>query len=138
MMKKKIASRTRNMNIALTEEEYDLLQKKFKETIFQTFSEYIRSVLFNKRIVTTCRNRSFDDFLSIAAPMKSQLDAAGRHFAQAVRHLRHLPPDHATTATLTTLLKSEFELRQHIDAIKALFLKIYDHVCYDQTLRRNG
>ncbi|HEX3934581.1 MAG TPA: hypothetical protein VHW43_07860 [Puia sp.] len=137
-MKKKQAERTRHMNIALTPEEYDLLQAKFRSTTFREFSSYVRSVLFNTPVITRYHNCSLDEFVILSGGVQGQLDAIRRSFTRAVNDLQKRPPTQEITDTLTILLSAQFEVTANINEIKTFFLKIYEHARNDQTLRGNG
>ena len=138
MKRKKQAQRTRSMNIALTPEEYDILQTKFKSTTFKVFSYFIRAVLFNTPVVTRYHNCSLDEFVVLAGGVEGQLDAIRRSFARAVKDLQQRPHTQEITDTLTILLSAQFEITANINEIKTFLLKIYEHARQDQTLRGNG
>lgn len=138
MKRKKQAQRTRSMNIALTQEEYDILQAKFKSTTFRVFSYYIRAVVFNTPVITRYHNCSLDEFVVLAGGVEGQLDAIRRSFTRAVKDLQGRPHTQEITDTLTILLSAQFELTATINEIKTLFLKIYEHARHDQTLRGDG
>lgn len=138
MKKKKQAQRTRNMNIALTPEEYVQLQANFKTTTFRAFSDYIRAVLFNTPVIIRYHNCSLDEFVVLAGEVQGQLDAIRRNFSRAAKILQELPPGQEITDSLTVLLSAQFEVTANINEIKTFLLKIYEHARHDKTLRGNG
>src|SRR5580698_10441930 len=125
-MRKK-AERTRHMNIALTPEEYDLLQTRFKATTFHVFSDYIRSVLFSTPVIVRYHNCSLDGFVTLAGGVQGQLDAIRRKFTQAIEALQN----QNSTETHAVLLSAQTETTAQIREIKQFFLKIYEHVRHD-------
>lgn len=134
----KQAVRVRQMNVALTVEEYDSLQSKCKATTFNVFSDYIRACLFQTPVIYKYHNCSLDKFVMLTGDLQGPLDAVRRDFSRAVKSLRELPPSDPVNATLAILLSTQFEIAQHIAGIKSIFLKLYENASHDQILRGDG
>ncbi|MFT4152889.1 plasmid mobilization protein [Parafilimonas sp.] len=89
-MEKENANRTRIIGLRLTPAEYVKIEKKWKATTCRKLSEYVRHSLFDKPIVTTYRNRSQDDAMAELTKLRSELNAIGNNFNQAVKKLHTL------------------------------------------------
>ncbi|MCT1523865.1 plasmid mobilization protein [Sphingobacterium hotanense] len=89
-MEKENANRTRIIGLRLTPKEYAKIEKKWRASTCRKLSEYVRRSLFEKPIVTTYRNRSLDDFMTEMIRLRSELNAVGNNFNQAVKKLHTL------------------------------------------------
>lgn len=74
----------------LTPDEYAKLERKWKLSTCHKLSDYIRRILFDKPIVTTFRNRSFDDLMTEMIKLRNELNNIGNNFNQAVKRLHTL------------------------------------------------
>jgi hypothetical protein len=75
----------------LTIEEYDKMEAKLKTTTSRKLSEYMRNVLFEKKITVFTRNKSMDDFMAELIRLRTELNAVGNNFNQVVKKLHALP-----------------------------------------------
>ncbi len=80
--------------IRLNQEEYDELQRLFKNTTCHQLSDYTRRIVLARPVNVKYRNASLDDFLTDMLAMKRELSAIGNNFNQSVHKLHmldHLP-----------------------------------------------
>ena len=89
-MQRKNSNRTRIIGLRLTFDEYRKIEKKWKASTCRKLSEYVRRSLFEKPIVTTYRNSSQDDLMAELTRLRSELNAVGNNFNQAVKKLHTL------------------------------------------------
>ena len=86
-MKEKKNNRSRLVGVRFKQEEYRLLHDKYKTTTCRQLSEYIRRVLFDKKITVFSRNKSMDDFMTELIVLRKELAAIGNNLNQAVKTL---------------------------------------------------
>ena len=86
-MKEKRINRSRLVGLRFTPEEYRLLHDKYKATTCRQLSEYIRRILFDKKITVFTRNQSMDDFMTELIVLRKELGAIGNNLNQAVKKL---------------------------------------------------
>jgi len=91
-MEEKDTNKTKWLHVRLSEDEYNKLQKQFKDTTCRKMSEYIRKKLFDKHLVLYYRNRSLDDLMAEVIPLRKSLFAISNNFNQAVRKLNSMRP----------------------------------------------
>ena len=89
-MKPANPNRSRIIGLRLTPKEYEQIEKKFKASTCRQLSEYVRRSLFNKPIVTTYRNQSFDDAMTEMMKLRNELKSIGNNINQAVKKLHTL------------------------------------------------
>ena len=66
----KTENRKRIVGIRFTAKEYELIEKKWKDSACRKLSEYVRKIIFNKPIVATYRNKSLDDLMTEMIQLK--------------------------------------------------------------------
>jgi len=86
MTEKKI-NRSRLVGLRLQPEEYRLLHDKSKATTCRALSEYIRRILFDKKITIFTRDQSMDDFMTELIVLRKELGAIGNNLNQSVKKL---------------------------------------------------
>jgi hypothetical protein len=98
-------------------EEYDQIHALFSSSACRKLSEYARKVLLHKPVYIKYRNQSADDFLREMLQLKSELNAIGNNFNQAVKKLHTLDYDYEIKKWTTDneLIKAKF--LQHTDQI---------------------
>jgi len=84
------SNRTRIIGLRLSPQEYAKIQKKWKASTCRKLSEYVRRSLFEKPIVTTYRNSSLDELMGELTKLRTELNAIGNNFNQAVKRLHTL------------------------------------------------
>ena len=88
-MNDKRGNRTRVVTLRLTTKEYEKLQASFKTTTCRKLSDYMRSVLLDRKLTVFTRNKSMDDFMAELIILRNELKAIGNNFNQAV-HTLHI------------------------------------------------
>jgi hypothetical protein len=73
------------IHLQVTEDEYTKLQNAFRETTCRIFSDYLRTVLLYQPITVYCRNRTADEFVTVALQLKNEMIGIRRNFSQVVR-----------------------------------------------------
>ncbi|MGF7082795.1 plasmid mobilization protein [Mucilaginibacter sp. UYCu711] len=85
--------RYRIIGLRLTGEEFGKLESGWKKSTVGKLSEYVRRVLFGKRITVYSRNQSTDELIAELIVVRRELHAIGVNFNQAVHRLNML--DHS-------------------------------------------
>lgn len=83
-------NRTRLVGLRLTEEEFNKLDGWRSQSTTPEISEFIRRVLFKKPIAVNQRNQSLDDFMAELMQLRTELNAIGNNFNQAVKRLHQM------------------------------------------------
>lgn len=86
-MEKEKSNRVRIIGLRLSEIEYSDLERSWKTSTSRKLSDYIRKCIFRKKIVTTYRNRSLDEFMEEMILLRKELNAIGNNFNQSVKRL---------------------------------------------------
>lgn len=123
-MEQEQTNRSRIIGLRLTPREYELVEKKWKASTCRKLSDYVRRSIFEKPIVTTYRNQSFDDFMAEAIKLRNELNGIGNNFNQAVKKLHTL---HQIPEFRDWLISYELEkkvLLNKVDEIKNHIQKI--------------
>ena len=89
-MKENKSLRSRWLTIRLSIEEESKLLSLQTKTTTKSLSEYARNVLLKEPVTILYRNGSADDFLFHMLALKSELNAIGNNFNQAVHKLHTL------------------------------------------------
>ncbi|MFH7010102.1 plasmid mobilization protein [Flavobacterium plurextorum] len=90
MMKRENSNRIRIVGLRLTPLEYAELEKRFRSSTCRKLSDHIRRHLFNKPIVTTYRNASFDDYIEETMTLNSELNSIGSNVNQIAKKMNSL------------------------------------------------
>src|SRR5450631_4159220 len=125
MEPKKHSVRSKNMQIRLLPEEYEKLQTKFSTSIHHAFSQYVRDMLLQEPITVYSRNKSLDEFLSVAIALKNELNAIGKDFNQAVKRLEILQDSDDLSDSLQYYQAAQFSVQQKIEDIKSTLIKFH-------------
>ena len=86
-MAKQEDTRIQWKNLRFKPEEYQLLEKRFRKTTFRKLSEYMRSVLLEKPVTVTYRDKAMDDVLEELILLRQELNAIGNNLNQAMRSI---------------------------------------------------
>jgi hypothetical protein len=89
-MKEEKMNRTRIMSLRLTTEEYEKIEAKCKTTTCRKLSDYMRNMLLEKKVTMLTRNKSMDDFMAELILLRSELNAIGNNYTQAVKKLHFI------------------------------------------------
>jgi len=123
-MEQEQTNRSRIIGLRLTPKEYEQVEKKWKASTCRKLSDYVRRIIFEKPIVATYRNQSFDDFMTEAIKLRNELNGIGNNFNQAVKKLHTL---HQIPEFRDWLINYELEkkvLMNKMDEIKNHIQKI--------------
>jgi len=88
-MKEK-SHRNRVVGLRFTPQEFERLDGWRKQSTTPELSEFIRRALFHKPITFQQRNQSLDDFMAEMMQLRTELNAIGNNFNQAVKKLHTL------------------------------------------------
>ena len=107
-------------------EEYERIQKLCKATTSRKLSEYVRKVLLNKPVTMNHRNQSVDEILSELIEIRSELNAIGNNYNQAVRKLHTL--ENSTEIKTWLLLNEPIRQRfmNRVEQIKERMNQLYE------------
>ena len=86
-MKRENSNRTRIVGLRLTPLEYTELEKRFRASTCRKLSDHIRRHLFNRPIVTTYRNASFDDYIEETMELNNELNSIGNNINQIAKKM---------------------------------------------------
>ena len=76
MEKKKAVRKGKRVAINFRTDEYQRLHEQFRGSACVSFSEYVRTILANRRIIFKKRNESIEQFLETAIDLKNDLHTA--------------------------------------------------------------
>jgi MobC-like protein len=111
-------NRTRLIGLRLTEEEYGKLDGWRSQSTTPDISEFIRRALFKKPITVHQRNQSLDDFMVELMQLRSELNAIGNNFNQAVKQLHQLKDVSRVGEWAERYAKDQEVLLERVGAIK--------------------
>jgi hypothetical protein len=126
VMANKSTNRSRLVTLRLTPKEYQILSNRFKGTTCRKLSDYMRKVLLEQKLTMYTRNQSLDDFMTEMILLRSELNAIGNNFNQAVHRLHTLDkiPEFVIWIKANELQKKE--LLAKVEQIKLRIEKISD------------
>ena len=75
------------LKVRLKPSEYEAMEKRFKQTTFQSLSEFGRAMLLGKPPTVLYRDRSMDDILEELAQLRRELNGIGNNLNQAMRNI---------------------------------------------------
>src|SRR5579863_9734190 len=81
------SKRQKLIHLRVTEDEYTKLQDAFRGTTCRIFSDYLRTVLLHQPITVYYRNRTADEFVTVAIQLKNEMNGIGKNFNQVVRKI---------------------------------------------------
>src|SRR5690606_5710782 len=120
-MENENSNRTRRMIFRLTPQEYAKIERGCQASTCTKLSDYLRHCLFQRPVVTIYRNGSADDFVKATSRLRSEPNASGNNFNQAVRRLHALAQAGDFKTSLMafevqkrTLLNKVEEIKNHI------------------------
>jgi len=119
-------NKTEWLHLRLTFDEKSKIEKAFKKTTCRKLSDYARKILLGKPVVATYRNQSLDDLMAELIKLRSELNAIGNNFNQAVRKLHLL---NQTGQLQTWIIRYEADnerLLQSTQSIERLINKMAD------------
>lgn len=116
--------RTRRITLRLTPGEYELLERKWKETTCRKLSGYLRSVIFGEPVVKVYRNRSMDDLIGELTRLRRELNHVGHNFNQVTKKLHTIDEATALKAWLISYEVQRKTLFSKMDSINQQVAKI--------------
>ncbi|AEV97460.1 mobilization protein [Niastella koreensis] len=119
-------NRTRKVTIRLTPEEYEQLSNRYKKTTCRKLSDYVRNLLFQGKVTILTRDQSMDAFMAELILMKSELNAVGNNFNQAVRKLNAMQHYPELKIWLLTHTQMAQDVVKKVDTIKINIAKFSD------------
>lgn len=119
-------NRTRKVTIRLTPEEYEQLNNRFKKTTCRKLSDYVRNLLFQGKVTILTRDQSMDAFMAELILLKSELNAVGNNFNQAVRKLNAMQHYPELKIWLLTHTQMAQDVVKKVDTIKINIAKFSD------------
>ena len=125
-MENENSNRTRIIGLRLTPDEYAKIEKKWKASTCRKLSDYVRRSVFERPIVTTYRSSSQDDLMAELTRLRSELNAVGNNFNQAVKKLHTL---HQIAEFKSWLIAYEVErkiLNNKVDEVRNNIKKILE------------
>lgn len=102
-------NRSKILLTRLQPEEFSTLECRFKKTRFQTMSEYVRALLFDKPITVIYRDQAMDDILEELILLRRELNAIGNNLNQAMHQINsaHGSADSRLWSGLLQVLQSK-------------------------------
>lgn len=125
-MKEQNSNRTRIIGLRLTPDEYAKIEKKWKASTCRKLSDYVRRSLFDKPVVTTYRNSSQDDLMAELTRLRSELNAVGNNFNQAVKKLHTLSQNAEFKSWLIAYEVEKNILSNKVDEVRINVKKILE------------
>jgi len=125
-MEKSNSNKVKHIDVRVSVDEYNKIYKHFKATTCQKLSEYARKIMLSKPVISTYRNQSLDDLMAELIKLRSELNAIGNNFNQAVRKLHLL---HQTGQLQAWIIRYEADnerLLQTTQTIEQLINKMAD------------
>jgi hypothetical protein len=90
MTKEQNKNRTKWLHLRLKPDEFEILQKRFSRSTCPKLSDFARKNLLQKPVVMKYRSESLDDLLIELIQLRTELNAIGNNFNQAVKKLHTL------------------------------------------------
>lgn len=125
-MKEGITNRTRIIGLRLTPREYIVIEQRWKASTCRKLSDFVRRSLFDKPVVTTYRNSSQDDIMVELTRLRTELNALGNNFNQAVKKLHTLRKIAEFKAWLVTHELERRALQNKLDEVKNNIKKLLE------------
>lgn len=119
-------NRTKWLHLRLTPDEYDKIYRSYTNTSCPKLSDYARSIMLNKPIISNYRNQSLDDFMTEMIHLRNELNSIGNNFNQAVKKLHTLQQIAEFKSWIITYELEKQTLFNKVDEIKNRINKIAD------------
>jgi hypothetical protein len=113
------------LNLRLSEQEWNKIQKYSSNTTCRSVSEYCRKVLLNDPVAVFYRNQSFDKFEEDLAPLLPILKTLGDDFNELIKVLSAANGSNIPVL-LEILLVRNRQFLENTNQIKELLIKIAD------------
>jgi hypothetical protein len=119
-------NRTKWLHLRLTPGEYDKIHRSFEGTSCLKISDYVRSIILNKPVVSNYRNKSLDDFMAEMIILRNELNGIGNNFNQSVKKLHTVQQIPEFRKWIITYDLEKKILFNKVDEIKNRINKIAD------------
>ncbi|OXG07843.1 mobilization protein [Flavobacterium araucananum] len=117
-MKRENSNRTRIVGLRFTPLEYAELEKRFRASTCRKLSDHMRRHLFNKPIVTTYRNASFDEYIEEIMTLNCELNSIGNNINQISKKMNSLRMISELKNQLTDFEIQKLKLFEKMEEIK--------------------
>jgi hypothetical protein len=124
-MKEKV-NRTKVLQVRLSTDEFDAINKRFLKTTCRNVSEYSRKILLGKPVTVYSRNQSLDEFMTEMIQLRKELNYIGHNFNQAVRKLHMLDACSQFERWVLFQESRQKQLLEKVGAIQEKISKISD------------
>lgn len=118
-------ARLRRLNIRLSQQEWDKVNRLSSNSTCRSVSEYARKVLSEKPVKVFYRNRSFDDFEEQMTNLLPRLETFGEAFAEMVRKMSP-KTDYPSEEMISALLECGQGFSKIAEEIKIQVQKLAD------------
>lgn len=125
-MKEKKQAKSKWLTIRLDETEEKKINRFYSRTTSGSLSEYARDVILKEPVTVLYRNQSADEFLSEMILLKTELNAIGKNFNQAVHKLHTLDRDPQIKAWAILNEASKDQLMKKVEEITEKMSQIYE------------
>lgn len=125
-MKEKNTNRTRWIHLRLTPDEMKLLQDRFEKSLCPKLSDYARKNLLGKPVVLKYRNQSLDDLVLEISRLRTELNAVGNNYNQAIKKLHSLRQISEFQSWILSSQEDKNRLFESIETIKISMLKLIE------------
>lgn len=113
--------RKQRITLRLTGDEYTELIQNWKNSTVRKLSEFLRRLIFGRKLTVYTRNKSMDELLEEMALLRRELNAIGVNFNQAVHRLNMLDHSPQMQAWVT---RFEQDKARYFLAVEAIELKL--------------
>lgn len=114
------------ITIRVNEEEAGQLDALWRSTTERSLSNYLRKTMLKKPVTVKYRNESLDKLLEKLLEIKSELNAMGNNWNQAVKKLHTLDKIPEFRIWLDHHAKLHTEIRQSMEQIKLRMNLLYE------------
>lgn len=104
-------NRTRRLITRFKPDEFEGIERQFKNSAFQKLSEYCRSVMLGEPVTIIQRDRSADEMLEELVLLRKELNAIGNNLNQAMKNINreHGRADHRLWMQLLLVINGKVE-----------------------------
>jgi hypothetical protein len=124
MMTEEKKNRTRWLHLRLSEQEYEVLQQYFADSVCPKMSDFARKNLLRKPIVLKCRNASLDELMTEMVKLRTELNSIGNNLNQAAKKLHTLSQISEFKVWILSFETDKKMLFTSINAIKNTILNV--------------
>lgn len=125
-MKEKNTNRTKWIHLRMTPDEMKLLQDRFEKSLCPKLSDYARKNLLAKPVVLKYRNQSVDDLVLEISRLRTELNAVGNNYNQAVKKLHSLHEISEFQNWILSSQKDKNSLLESVEFTKISMLKLIE------------